>query len=155
MAAGTTRRTCHVPPSPLTQRPYSGPMLVPRFGPESPFIYSRMFFFCIYSKSILLTYTQTNHKVQEQTPPQLRSRLRSCLGRGRVKLGARHQELSFLVSGGCSTQATSRNQWKPGNLDISKLMSDFRETYLGREPWKLWKPMETYETWKLRWLSGN
>ena len=32
-------------------------------------------------------------------------------------------------SGGCSTQATSRNQRKPGNLDISKLMSDFPETY--------------------------
>ena len=25
-----------MPPSPLTQRPYSGPALVPRFGPESP-----------------------------------------------------------------------------------------------------------------------
>ena len=40
-----------------------------------------------------------------------------------------HQELGILVSGGCSTQATSGNQRKPGNLDISKLMSDFPETY--------------------------
>jgi hypothetical protein len=32
-------------------------------------------------------------------------------------------------SGGCSTHATSRNQRKPGNLDISELMSDFPETY--------------------------
>jgi hypothetical protein len=34
--AGTTKRTRHVPPSPLTQRPHSGPALVPRFGPEFP-----------------------------------------------------------------------------------------------------------------------
>ena len=40
-----------------------------------------------------------------------------------------HQELGILVSRGCSTQATSGNQRKPGNLDISKLMSDFPETY--------------------------
>ena len=40
-----------------------------------------------------------------------------------------HQELGILVSGGCSTQATSGNQRKPGNLDISKRMSDFPETY--------------------------
>ena len=36
MAAGTTRRTRHVPTSLLTQRPHSGPALVPRFGPELP-----------------------------------------------------------------------------------------------------------------------
>ena len=36
MAAGTTRRTRHVPPSLLAQRPHSGPALVPRFGPELP-----------------------------------------------------------------------------------------------------------------------
>jgi hypothetical protein len=38
MAAGTTRRTRHVPTSLLThwQKPHSGPALVPRFGPERP-----------------------------------------------------------------------------------------------------------------------
>ena len=36
MVAETTRRTRHVPTSLLTQRPHSGPALVPRFGPELP-----------------------------------------------------------------------------------------------------------------------
>ena len=36
MAAGTTRRMRHVPPSLLTQRPHSGSALVPRSGPEFP-----------------------------------------------------------------------------------------------------------------------
>ena len=35
MVERTTKRTCHVSPSPLTQRPHSGPTLVPRFTPES------------------------------------------------------------------------------------------------------------------------
>jgi hypothetical protein len=34
MAAGMTRRTCHVLPSLLTQRPYFGPVLIPCFGSE-------------------------------------------------------------------------------------------------------------------------
>jgi hypothetical protein len=37
MVEGTTKRTCHALPSPLTQRrPHSGSMLVPCFVPESP-----------------------------------------------------------------------------------------------------------------------
>jgi hypothetical protein len=40
-----------------------------------------------------------------------------------------HQKIGILVSEGCSTQETNRNQQKPKKLDILKLMSDFSETY--------------------------
>jgi hypothetical protein len=36
MGGGTKKRMCHVPPSPLTQRPCSVPSLVPRFAAERP-----------------------------------------------------------------------------------------------------------------------